>query len=89
MYRELQLSDITMLLTQKTNANTSPTISAWIVFAFVPNWRRRGDLNPCTAINRLPAFQASPFNHLGTSPNALQPLYSITACAYCQWQFDK
>ena len=33
--------------------------------------RRRWDLNPCAAINDLSAFQANPFNHLGTSPKGL------------------
>ena len=36
--------------------------------------RRRWDLNPRAATNDLPAFQASPFNHLGTSPNALHKI---------------
>ena len=36
--------------------------------------RRRWDLNPRTATNDLPAFQASPFNHLGTSPNTLNKI---------------
>ena len=31
--------------------------------------RRRRDLNPCTVIHDLLTFQASPFNHLGTSPS--------------------
>ena len=31
--------------------------------------RRRRDLNPRAAINDLLTFQASPFSHLGTSPN--------------------
>ena len=35
------------------------------------NRRRRRDLNPRAAINDLLPFQGSPFNHLGTSPNAL------------------
>ena len=32
--------------------------------------RRKWDLNPRAAINDLLPFQGSPFNHLGTSPNA-------------------
>ena len=31
-------------------------------------------MNPRAATNDLPAFQASPFNHLGTSPNALHKI---------------
>ena len=31
------------------------------------NLRRRWDLNPCAATNSLLTFQASPFDHLGTS----------------------
>ena len=43
-------------------------------FKYFSKKRRRWDLNPRTATNDLPAFQASPFNHLGTSPNTLNKI---------------
>ena len=36
-------------------------------------------MNPRAAINDLTAFQAIPFNHLGTSPNALQNVFNFFA----------
>ena len=47
-------------------------------FFYLNKWRRRRDLNPRAAINDLTAFQAIPFNHLGTSPNTLQNLTIFT-----------
>ena len=39
-------------------------------------------MNPRAAINDLTAFQAIPFNHLGTSPNALSNvLLFVTSAA--------
>ena len=45
-------------------------------FNFFCGQRRKRDLNPRAAINDLLPFQGSPFNHLGTSPNALLILYA-------------
>ena len=47
---------------------TSFLLSSVFYHTLTIKWRRRRDLNPRAAINDLTAFQAIPFNHLGTSP---------------------
>ena len=47
-------------------------------FLLIEVQRRRWDLNPRIAINDLLPFQGSPFNHLGTSPNAWTFIHAIS-----------